>query len=650
MFRLGGASHQAMSSATTPSTATPPVSPRPRLVVAAAVACYGVAYLAWLRLGGASEGTRDFVSETVFIPANGVLIALNLLASRNPTLHAGVRRALRLLAVAAGAVLCGNLVNVWFVLHGAVPAVSFADLCYLADYPLTLGALLSMPLRARRTERLKFACDAGMVLTGGGAALWYFLVRPTAISASSTPAVVALALVYPLADVLLLVGVVTLLYRRPAEGNRWAIRWLAIGTGLSVLADLAFNLVIAQNGKRGASWTDGIYLATYVALVAAAELFWRRPEASQRSPEPARSSRLVSGLPFAAAGATYALLLIVALRHWVAPLSGLAIGAIGVSVFLGARQLLTFRQTAELVAEQAVRASEARFRSLVQHSSDLIFVIGVDGMIQFASSSAARVIGYEANALVGVALTALAHQDDVELLSTYIRSSARTPGVSPSLEWRLRRGDGDLVQVETIASNLLDDVAVGGIVLNGRDVGERKALLDQLAHQAFHDPLTGLANRALFYDRVTHALALAHRQGRTVTVLFLDLDDFKQVNDSLGHAEGDRLLTLIAARLRACARATDTVARLGGDEFAVLVEETTGAPSADPLIDRIREQMRFPFILAGREVRMSASIGSAEAVNGDADAVLRHADLAMYSAKRAEKGGHRAFDAAMLGG
>jgi diguanylate cyclase (GGDEF)-like protein len=206
-----------------------------------------------------------------------------------------------------------------------------------------------------------------------------------------------------------------------------------------------------------------------------------------------------------------------------------------------------------------------------------------------------------------------------------------------------------VVQVEAVGSNRLADEAVGGLVVNARDVGERKALLDQLAHQAFHDPLTGLANRALFYDRVSHALELAHRQNRAVTVLFLDLDGFKEINDTLGHAEGDHLLRMIAARLRACARTTDTVARLGGDEFAVLVEDSAAPGSAGRLVERIREQMAFPFTLAGREVRISASIGSAAATSGGVDEVLRHADLAMYVAKRTEKGSHRAFEGKMLG-
>jgi diguanylate cyclase (GGDEF)-like protein/PAS domain S-box-containing protein len=259
------------------------------------------------------------------------------------------------------------------------------------------------------------------------------------------------------------------------------------------------------------------------------------------------------------------------------------------------------------------------------------------------------VIGYEAEALVGVELAALAHPDDVSLVTGYLELAMHFPGVSPAAEWRLRRPDGEMVHVEVIASNMLHDQTVRGVVLNARDVGERKALLDQLAHQAFHDPLTGLANRALFYDRVSHALAIAHRQGRTILVLFLDLDDFKQVNDTLGHAEGDRLLTMVAARLRASARTTDTVARLGGDEFAILVEDNQTAEANARLIERIREQMSYPFSLAGREVRMSASIGSAVGLGGAVDDIVRHADLAMYTAKRGEKGTHRAYELMMLG-
>jgi diguanylate cyclase (GGDEF)-like protein/PAS domain S-box-containing protein len=630
----------------TPTAEPAPESlPRPPLVLVRAAVCYALAYLAWSRFGGASTSVRELASESVFLPLTATLAVVDLLAARRA--GPGLRRALYLLAATAVLLGIGNLVVVGkLVTQGSVPYASLADVCYMAGYPLTLLALVSIPGFRRSGDRWKLLCDGGMVLAGSGLALWYFVLRPIAASATSQTAV-AMALVYPLGDLLVLVGVVSIIFRRPAEGNHRAITWLAIGAALSIAADVAFNLMVARTGNRYSLAIDALYLATYISMLASAELFWRHPATAVSGPDSPLRARLRLVLPFATAGATYALLLVIALRDWSAPLSGAAIGAVAVSLFLGTRQLLSYRGNAAILAEAAMRASEARFRSLVQHSSDLIFLLDARGVITFASSSASRELGYEPEALVGVELSTLAHHDDVSLVTGFVEMAAEYPGVSPATEWRLRRHSGEMIQVEVIASNMLADDRVAGIVLNARDVGERKALLDQLAHQAFHDPLTGLANRALFYDRVSHALALAHRQGRTVLVLFLDLDDFKQVNDTLGHAEGDRLLTMVAARLRACARTTDTVARLGGDEFAVLVEDQSGEGAAR-LIERIREQMGYPFSLAGTDVTVSASIGSASGHGGSVDDIVRHADLAMYSAKRADKGSHRAFEAGMI--
>ena len=185
-----------------------------------------------------------------------------------------------------------------------------------------------------------------------------------------------------------------------------------------------------------------------------------------------------------------------------------------------------------------------------------------------------------------------------------------------------------------------------GVVLNTRDVSERRRLEEQLTHQAFHDPLTGLANRALFRDRVSHALALAQRRGTPVTVLFLDLDDFKTVNDSLGHAEGDRLLIAAAERFLACARSADTVARLGGDEFAILIEGRRRARKGS--LTGWRPRCPHPFSLSGNQVRVTASIGVASAAAEDrADDLLRNADMAMYAAKRRGKGRAATYESRM---
>jgi diguanylate cyclase (GGDEF)-like protein/PAS domain S-box-containing protein len=309
------------------------------------------------------------------------------------------------------------------------------------------------------------------------------------------------------------------------------------------------------------------------------------------------------------------------------------------------RQLVTVRENVRLLAEHAARQNEARFRSLVQHSSDVIIVTRIDGTVRFVSPSATRVFGYDPSEMVRHTIADLLHPDDRERASTFFRTVAQSPGVSGPVEWRFRQPDGSWLHAEILATNLLHDHSVRGVVLNTRDVSERRRLEEQLTHQAFHDPLTGLANRALFRDRVSHALALAQRRGTPVTVLYLDLDDFKNVNDSLGHAEGDRLLIAAAERFLACARNADTVARLGGDEFAILIE---GADGSEGLPERLAAAMSHPFSLSGNQLRVTASIGVAAASLEDrADDLLRNADMAMYAAKRRGKGRAETYESRM---
>jgi len=181
-----------------------------------------------------------------------------------------------------------------------------------------------------------------------------------------------------------------------------------------------------------------------------------------------------------------------------------------------------------------------------------------------------------------------------------------------------------------------------------RDVTERKRLEQELEHQAFHDSLTNLANQALFRDRVDHALARAARHDSRLAVLFVDLDNFKTVNDSLGHAAGDQLLIAVAERLRGCLRATDTAARLGGDEFAVLVEDLACADDATGLADRLLDVLRQSFTVAGKETVVGASIGIALGVRSlNSGELLRNADIAMYTAKRCGKDRYEIFEPAM---
>ena len=626
-------------------------SPRHRPPVgtlAVLTALYAAAYLLWERGDWGSPGLRDLLGNVAFMPLNLGVMTLFLLASGRTILDPGVRRALRLLAAGSAMVFIGNAISVWYVeVLRTNPPVSWADPFYLSDSLLTVAALLAFPLARRtRLERWKFVLDATMVLVGGAVAIWYLSVRPTVASEGSDLVVTLMAFAYPLASLLVLLGVTTVLLRRPTDANRRAFALVVAGVAVGVVADLTFNWVSLEANERSAAWTDAVYLICYVMLIAGGELYLRRPMPLRvTSHVPASRLQQLSPLPYLAVATTYGLLLWVAIRPWHDPVSGLVVGALLITALVVVRQLLTVRENLRLLAETAARQNEARFRSLVQHSSDVILVTRTDGAIRFVSPSATRVFGYDPATMLRQTVPELLHADDRERAATFFREAARAPGVTGPVEWRFRQPDGSWLHAEILATNLLRDASVKGIVLNTRDVSERKRLEEQLTHQAFHDPLTGLANRALFRDRVSHALALAQRRGHPITVLFLDLDDFKTVNDSLGHAEGDRLLIAAAERFLSCARSTDTVARLGGDEFAILIE---GGEGREGLLERLTAAMVHAFSLSGNQVRVTASIGVATATGGEsADDLLRNADVAMYEAKRHGKGRAATYESRM---
>jgi diguanylate cyclase (GGDEF)-like protein len=210
---------------------------------------------------------------------------------------------------------------------------------------------------------------------------------------------------------------------------------------------------------------------------------------------------------------------------------------------------------------------------------------------------------------------------------------------------RLRDPVAGWRHVEAVVQDRLGDPAINGLVVNMRDVTDRKRLEDQLRHRAFHDDLTGLANRALFENRIAHASTVARRRGRSLAVLFLDVDDFKTINDSLGHAAGDELLRLVAARIATVLRAGDTAARQGGDEFAVLLEDLDGSDEAETVANRILDALVAPFDIGGRELSVGASIGLALSHGGSGvEELLRNADVAMYASKAAGKNAVTTFE------
>jgi diguanylate cyclase (GGDEF)-like protein/PAS domain S-box-containing protein len=331
--------------------------------------------------------------------------------------------------------------------------------------------------------------------------------------------------------------------------------------------------------------------------------------------------------------------------------------AAAVALILAAVLLVGFEGTSRRLGRQnrrlreltdGMRDSEARFRSLAQNASDLVLVVDHDGTVRYVSVSVDRILGFPPDDLVGRKLAHAVHADDREILVQQLASIADRPGADIEGETRVAHKDGRWRVFEWTARNLADEPSIGGFVINGHDVTDRTDLEAQLRHQAFHDPLTGLANRALFADRVEHSLARRRRHRARPAVLFMDLDDFKNVNDTLGHGSGDQLLIEISRRVTASLRPGDTACRLSGDEFAILLEEIGDVERALEVADRILQRVAEPIDI-GREVSITASIGVVLVDDkvDSADDVLARADVAMYAAKAAGKGRHQLYEPAM---
>mgnify|MGYP006277736043 CR=1 FL=1 len=301
-------------------------------------------------------------------------------------------------------------------------------------------------------------------------------------------------------------------------------------------------------------------------------------------------------------------------------------------------------------AQESLEASERRFRALIENAQDTITLIDRKGRITYESPAVERILGYRPSARIGTDLFRYLHPDDRPGVREEFLSLSRGPGRIARTEFRHRHLDNSWRTLEVVGQNLLDDPAIAGIVINARDVTERKAAEEQLIFDALHDRLTGLPNRVLFMDRLSHLLKrLTRDENAGFAVLFLDLDEFKVVNDSLGHMLGDQLLVALGRQLTGCVRPGDTVARLGGDEFALLLDDAPTLEEAEMVANRVHASLAAPFILGGHEVYTTASIGITQGTRAyrRGEDILRDADLAMYRAKSQGRGKHVVFDGTM---
>ncbi|MFC3583118.1 putative bifunctional diguanylate cyclase/phosphodiesterase [Streptantibioticus rubrisoli] len=574
-----------------------------------------------------------------------------------------------LFAVSSAMVAAGNGVWGWYevVLRQPVPRASAADFCFLLFAPPAIVGLLVLAKRpVNRAGWICLGLDAWLI---GGSLLtltWSLALARTAQWDGRSTARIALSLAYPVLDIML-VSMVLVLHFRRSSANRSAVNTAIAALALTVLCDALFTSPLLREHYRSgqildAGWFAGSILLAYAPWVGKRETS-RRTVPPRGSPEPRGAGSLGALTPYLAAAVCTLGILYNVLDDQKIDRVVLFTGCT-VALVLVARQGIMLLDNIALTQELAQK--ENHFRSLVQGSSDVIMIAAHTGVLRYVSPAAKGVYGRDAEQMVGTELASHIHPEDLgRVLHEVRRFLAASPAEEPAtrIECRIRSGDGGWLNVESSVNRYQ-----GGLIFNSRDVTERVRLQAQLQHNASHDPLTDLPNRALFAERVRQALGGRRADDGEAAVLYIDLDGFKAVNDTVGHQAGDELLIQAARRLQESVRAGDTAARLGGDEFAALICGGTGdrhvrEQQIVEIAERLRMTLSEPYaVLAGTAargpsdggrgtaaehtgprvgettVRVAASIGVAFAGPGIGPAeLMRNADLAMYRAKSAGK-------------
>jgi diguanylate cyclase (GGDEF)-like protein/PAS domain S-box-containing protein len=611
------------------------VAPRlDRVVLLAALWTAGFLALA-VGMGRGSNG-HALASDLWLIPTGFVIAILGSRLASDDRLATRDRLPWRLMVIAGLAMPAADAA--WLVADPPLRLLPTELAAAVGLLPLVVMGAAILLFRSARTARPRprsqFALDLMATVVVAGLTLWYFVFdrMPAAVG---TDLLVRVALG---GSAVLAVAMMSRIALRPTEGlSPGAATVLVLGGATAVVGFVATSGPGPVGSEAAAIGQISLGLLPCALVVGGRLELLARGRAKEpggaHGPSPLFYTCVVVG------SIPPALLAVNLGTHYVVVVAT----CLGLSAVAVIRQLFTVREAVQ--SDKARRKTETRFGWLVRNSSDFIMAVDAEGTIDYVSPSVERLLTEPADQLLGTRLTDLSHPDDTAELTSLLDRAMASPGRQVRGEWRIRQSDDSWLPVETVASSGTGDFDTSGVVLNTRDLRERKALEQKLTFQAFHDPLTRLANRSLFRERVEHALD--HRNLLDEAVLFIDLDNFKTINDSLGHAAGDHVLVETAHRVRSCLRTEDTAARLGGDEFAVLLEEAD-VTTAARVAERIRVALGTPFWVLGQEVYISASIGIAVRRDGDtAGELLRNADVAMYTAKSKGKACFEIFEPAM---
>ena len=611
--------------------------------VVVAIAIYVVAYGAWQVFHWGGSLLRPAIGDAAFWPITLTGAFLAWWIARRGDLSFGVRRGWLLIGAGIVAYLLGDIAQfVNEAIRHAPSEPSLADVGSLLFYPLMFaGVLQFVGVTQLRAARTRLVLDGAALLSASASIVWFIVLSHQQSSLREDGLQIAVAIAYPVGDLALIFAVTVLAFTRSRAFQGRVAYLFSASLVLFIIADLVYGQVTVAKTYSGGSPLETLWFVALALIAITASEYSRT---SRRPTEPDRVRDAIPDsnfLAYSSIGITFGLaaasINTTRLREFGAVLlAGLALGVV------------LFR----LEWASAEKRRQTRyFQALVERVADYVVVVDADFVPRYASPPLLKRIGLAAASVLDEhALLRFVEADDLPLLRSSLEKAASSPGSEIRAQLRVHTAPGDEMTVVSVTTNLLDDPAVKGLVLVLHDVTDNIRLESELRDLALHDALTGLPNRTLIRDRLDQMLSGALRYTSRVAALFIDLDDFKDVNDSLGHAAGDILLQAIATRLDAIVRGRDTVGRVGGDEFVILLEERGEDSTAVLVAQRVLEAITRPVQIdysPDRMITIAASIGIAYGVDATPDDLLRDADIALYRAKRDGKNRYAIFAAPM---
>jgi diguanylate cyclase (GGDEF)-like protein/PAS domain S-box-containing protein len=596
--------------------------------------------------GWGGKGVAEYLGAWGSFPVSVVICVVLWPSLLDPALSRRRRLAWRLIFAALALDIVASVGWGYSALTENVTFGSWPDVLYIFFYPLAALAFVLLYLDlGGRVKTPRALIDFTTVAIGFGSLLWFTALAPVA-SLSGAEILEHWSVVgYGIGDAIAMIAAAMLAMQITDWRAERPIVWLLIAMVVTLVADLLWiNSELRGTYVIGGP-SDIAYFVFYICMFAAA-----RYQLGQRQP-----GSSTSGLQGDLRGSLPIVALMVGTIALLDDRLNLATGQspllvwvlVVATLLVVAGQAFASREVVGLHREVATRRFDERLTELVRRSSDMIAICDEDGVIRYASPSSEQLLGVAPGELAGQRLDDVLGPEAAQVREVFDQV-IRADHSEQVTHFSIPQAEGDKRSFKMVIANLRHVESIRGITLNIRDISDATRLHDQLRTLAFHDSLTLLANRSLFADRVHQAIRRVP-DGLTPAVLFVDLDNFKTVNDSLGHSAGDALLRSYAHRLVQCTRAGDTVARLGGDEFAVLIDHAPDVDAAMAVARQVLDTCKQPFDIDGRPLRIGCSVGVAIADRvSNVERLLRNADAAMYSAKSRGKGHAEIFQPEML--